>query len=398
MSLDNHYFYNVIRKVIVQFSDIFNDIDIARYDVDGNITKFIKVPVKVSPKTKQWYWTELRDNKDRRDQIFPMMAVDLTNIEYDSTRQINKHIKVSSTDNGSTVDRYINPSPYDFLFTVQIASQYIADVTQILEQILPRFIPEGYIRITIPELNIIGPTQGNAQGTDILELRVIYDSTTQDSPIELDEAGYRIILWNIDFRVQGYLFSPVYKSGVVHKIVQSYYTTEQSWSNRNEDIETLPEELSDNVTVRGVTYAGEIPPPNEPIDDSYRKMIKYEHYPQMSNELMLYLEPPLNTVTSYPFTFEILTTAPNQGIWYTITEIDNEYILDGNDDFIIHEGQFVILDSESTELPTYPYVEPIILGDGYTNYLIRYLGVDMNGATTPVYSEVLYSPLLPDIV
>ena len=41
---NQHYFYNAMRKTIIQFLDIFNDIVIARYNQDtGAVIKYVKV-------------------------------------------------------------------------------------------------------------------------------------------------------------------------------------------------------------------------------------------------------------------------------------------------------------------------------------------------------------------
>lgn len=53
---NNHYYYETIRKTVLQFLNIFSDIKIARYDNDtGNILKYIKLPVSFSPKSKAWF-------------------------------------------------------------------------------------------------------------------------------------------------------------------------------------------------------------------------------------------------------------------------------------------------------------------------------------------------------
>ena len=152
-----HYFYNVMRKTIIQFLDVFNDIVIARYNSDtGEVIKYVKVPLKFAPKTKQWYWTELREAGDVRDQVLPIMAVEMENVEYAQDRQVNRNHKVTLSSDSSVNKQYFNPVPYDFTFKLMIAAEYMVDITQIVEQIFPFFTPEAYVRITIPELNIDG--------------------------------------------------------------------------------------------------------------------------------------------------------------------------------------------------------------------------------------------------
>ena len=275
-----HYFYNAMRKTIVQFLDMFNDIVIARYNQDtGAVIKYVKVPLKFAPKTKQWYWTELREAGDRRDQVLPMMAVNLDQVQFAQDRQVNRNAKIESSNDGTDGKTFFNPVPYNFTFSLQIAAEYMVDITQIVEQIFPFFTPEAYIRITIPELSIEGLSEDGEAGTDKLELRVVYDDASKDAPVELDEAGYRILLWTLNFTVQGYLFSPLQQTKPVHKVIQNYYLTEEAWEQRQADTDLEVGEIG-SATVQGNTYATAIPAEGVPVDDEARQMYAYEHYEQ----------------------------------------------------------------------------------------------------------------------
>lgn len=278
MPAQQHYFYNVMRLTIIQFLDLFNDISIARYNQDtGAVIKYVKVPLVFAPKTKQWYWKILQEAGDRRDQVLPMMAVDLENVEYSQDRQVNRNHKISLSNNSSSIQQYFNPVPYDYTFKLQIAAEYMVDITQIIEQILPFFIPETYIRITIPELNIDGLGEPDETGTDKLELRTVFENVMKEAPVELDEAGYRILRWDLTFKVQGYLFSPVCETSRVHHIVQNIYTEQSFWDNRMENVDGVIGELT-NQSIQGHIYATDIPPDGIPIDDTIRELYNYEHY------------------------------------------------------------------------------------------------------------------------
>ena len=273
-----HYFYNVMRKTIVQFLDMFNDIVIARYNQDtGEVIKYVKVPLKFAPKTKQWYWTELREAGDRRDQVLPIMAIDLENVEFAQDRMVNRNHKISSSNQSDDVKQYYNPVPYDFTFKLQIAAEYMVDITQIVEQIFPYFTPEAYVRITVPELNIQGLSENGEAGADNLELRVVYESASKEAPVELDESGYRILRWDLSFKVQGYLFSPINTTKRVHEVVQNYYTNDETWDNRGDDVDKEIGDLG-GQSMQGNTYATDIPPEDTPVDDTIRELYAYEHF------------------------------------------------------------------------------------------------------------------------
>ena len=276
-----HYFYNAMRKTIVQFLDVFNDIVIARYNPDtGAVIKYVKVPLKFAPKTKQWYWTELRNAEDRRDHVLPMIAVELESVEYAKERQVNRNHKITAFNDGNALKQIYTPVPYDFTFSVQIAAQYMVDITQIVEQIFPFFTPEAYIRITLPELNIDGEGEDGKAGIQNLDLRVVYESSSKEAPVEIEEANFRVLLWTLTFKVQGYLFTPIQESKAVHSISLNYYLDEEGWENRTTD--NLIGEVG-TATVQGVTSTTlteqEIEDLEE-VDDAIREMYKYEHYEQ----------------------------------------------------------------------------------------------------------------------
>jgi len=272
-----HFFYNVMRKTIIQFLDLFNDIVIARYNEEtGEVIKYVKVPLSFAPKTKQWYWTELKEAGDVRDQVLPTMAIEMENVEYALDRQVNRNHKVTLSSDSSSNKQFFNPVPYDFTFKVMIASEYMVDITQIVEQIFPFFTPESYIRITIPELNIDGLSEDGESGSDKLDLRVVYESASKEATVDLDEAGYRVLRWDLTFKVQGYLFSPTYDTKRVHSVVQNIYTSDSSFENRGEDTELLIGELG-NQSMQGNLFATEIPVEGVPVDDSIRELFKYEH-------------------------------------------------------------------------------------------------------------------------
>ena len=260
------------------FLDLFNDITIARYNQDtGVVVKYVKVPLKFAPKTKQWYWTELREAGDRRDTVLPMIAVDLENVEYAQGRQVNRNHKVSLSNDSGSIKQYFNPVPYDFTFKLQIAAEYMVDITQIIEQIFPFFTPENYIRITIPELNIEGFGEDDEAGADALELRVVYESASREAIVELDEASYRVLRWDLTFKVQGYLFSPMSEVNRVHNIVLDYYLTDDNFDKREEDVNNIIG-TTGNASLQGHVYATDIPVDGIPIDDSVRELFAYEHF------------------------------------------------------------------------------------------------------------------------
>ncbi|MBU0847684.1 tail sheath stabilizer and completion protein [Patescibacteria group bacterium] len=213
-----YYYYQSIRKTIIQFLNLFRNIQIERLNAEGTVTGYKKVPLKFGIKEKVWYWL----HQKRNDEMLPIISVILNTVEYASDRQTNKMRSVvkSTSHSAGELNKFLNPVPYNFGFTMSIWSLYMVDVDQILEQILPYFTPMVFIRINIPELDAT------------LDLKAIFQSCAPDVSMEMADEDVRVIKWNLDFMVQGYLFQPLKTTGIITKVIQKIYGNEHSWGSR----------------------------------------------------------------------------------------------------------------------------------------------------------------------
>jgi hypothetical protein len=210
--------FNILRKTIIQFLDTLNDINIARYDDDGNIIKYIKVPIKLAtPETaflfaKQW----------TNEKIMPFIGVQVTDITFDSNRMVNKLEKIKK-DDGTTIDRlvssFINPVPYNVDFSVNIIALNMVDIDQILEQILPYYSPYIYIRIYIPEVDFS------------FDIKVIFNSCSPDMNVDRAMEDERSLSWLLSFTAQSYMFQPLTDVHLIEKIITKFYTTQEGWEH-----------------------------------------------------------------------------------------------------------------------------------------------------------------------
>jgi hypothetical protein len=215
--MKEYYYLKGLRKTIIQFLDTLNDIQVARYDENGNFTQLYKVPVKFGVKRKIWYWLEERKN----EQMHPMISVQMTGLEFDTNRLVNKQFKVTRTKDisGSGItERFPNPSPYNINFSVSIWALNMTDIDQIIEQILPFYNPYIFIKIKIPELDAD------------LDLKVIFNSVSPDVSNDIPDDDYRNIVYNMEFTVHGYLFRPVADSSLIKRIITKFYADEDAWA------------------------------------------------------------------------------------------------------------------------------------------------------------------------
>ena len=60
--LGQQFYHETIRKIVVSFGTIFNDIHLVRKDNDGKVSQSMKVPLAYGPRQK--FLVRLGDNPD----------------------------------------------------------------------------------------------------------------------------------------------------------------------------------------------------------------------------------------------------------------------------------------------------------------------------------------------
>jgi hypothetical protein len=201
--LGNLHFYNrSIRKTIVAFGTLFNDIELVRFDNDDNPKERFKVPLSYGPKEK--YITRVTSDPTLTKSVLavvPRMAFNLDSITYDATRK-----QITTTRNfamGSTgLNAQYAPVPFDFIFSLSIFVRNTEDGTQILEQILPFFTPDYTMTI-----DYIGDM------TQHYDTAVVLDSVHSTVDYEGDMTTTRLIIWDLTFTAKSFIWPPVKNLG-----------------------------------------------------------------------------------------------------------------------------------------------------------------------------------------
>lgn len=215
--MGEYFFHKSIRKTIIQFLDIFNDINIERYDVDGNIKGRYLVPIRYGPKAKAYLF--VRDH-NREEEMLPMMSVYISGIDFDPNRLTNKYQDILTSDTSTLTGTFAkNAIPYNISFTLSIWSLHMVDIDQIYEQILPYFAPHAFIRVRIPEVNII------------FDVKVILNGCSPVMTDDVGESDARVIKWDTTFTVQTWLFKPSIQKPLIGSIGGTGGTGGYSWTS-----------------------------------------------------------------------------------------------------------------------------------------------------------------------
>ena len=205
--LGNAHFYNrTIRKIVVAFGTVFNDIFLIRYTKDGLTAKeTFKVPLNWGAKEK--YITRINADPDLTKSIattVPRISFEMTGMSYDSSRKLPSTMRNFSANNATSIKTQFVPVPYNFDFSLSIYVRNTEDGTQILEQILPFFTPD--FSVTVDFIPSMEPKY---------DMPIILNSVSNEVDYEGDMMSTRLIIWNLEFTAKGHIWPPVKTNKVI---------------------------------------------------------------------------------------------------------------------------------------------------------------------------------------
>lgn len=204
------FFHNTIRKYVVLFGTMFNDIYINRPDPTHNITRSIKVPISYGPKEKTLSRIAGDPALNRPVAIvLPRMSFEMLSINYAPTRKLITINRTKRSTSDPDINNYqYNPVPYDFTFELNVMVKNAEDGTRILEQILPFFTPDW-----TPTINLI-PEMGLKY-----DIPIVLNSVDSTDTYEGDYESRRALIWTLVFTLKGYIFGPVSQQKVIKEAI-----------------------------------------------------------------------------------------------------------------------------------------------------------------------------------
>ena len=207
--LGTYYYHEIIRKTIISFGTLFNDINIRHDNTDGTTFSQLKVPLAYGPSQK--FLARLEQQADLNKPVaitLPRMSFEMTSIQYDSTRKLGVTQSFKASD-GTNLKKVFMPVPYNIGFELNILAKLNDDALQIVEQILPFFQPS--FNLTIDLVSAIGEKR---------DIPIILDSMNFQDDYEGDFATRRALIYTLGFTAKTYLFGPVPSSseGIIKKV------------------------------------------------------------------------------------------------------------------------------------------------------------------------------------
>ena len=231
-----HFYHESLRKVVVAFGTIFNNITIHRTDSSGNVIQSLKVPLAYSPKEKFLTRLEQQPNLDNREfsVTLPRMGFEIAGISYDPSRKLQKlgKFKAVKSSSASIMDYQYNPVPYNISFNLFSFTATAEGGLQIIEQILPYFQPDYTVTI-----NAI-PSMGIKRDVPIILNSVSYEDTYDGS-----YTTRRAVNYTLNFTAKTYLYGPVYSQRVIKETQADMYS-DTPQSSREERVIVVPDPTS----------------------------------------------------------------------------------------------------------------------------------------------------------
>ena len=213
------YFYNeTIRKTVIAFGTLFNNIRIKKFASDGKTISQIKIPIAYGPMQRFLARIEQQSNFDDNVAIsLPRLSFELSSYTYDPSRKaspITKFTSKSPSAKTKTKKMYL-PVPYDVGFRLSFATKLQDDALQIIEQILPHFQPSFQVTVNMLE--------GIEEKRDIpFTLR----NVSFNDEYEGDFSNRRFIQYDLDFIAKTYFYTevPTDEGGIIKKVQVDYST------------------------------------------------------------------------------------------------------------------------------------------------------------------------------
>ena len=208
-----YYYHEIIRKTIVSFGTLFNQIKVQRKNTGENSISMIEVPLAYS--STQKFLARLRQQPDLNKPVqisLPRMSFEFTGIYYDAQRKVTTtQFFIAKDSNNNELKKSYMPVPYNVDFELSIYTITNDDMLQIIEQILPYFQP--HFTLSIDLIQEIGEKR---------DIPITLNSISMNDDYEGDFSTRRSLIYTLTFTAKTYLFGPISNQDVSKDIIKKY--------------------------------------------------------------------------------------------------------------------------------------------------------------------------------
>jgi len=224
--LGTYFYHQNIRKTIIAFGNLFNNITVKSKDADGDTFSQIRVPLSYGPTQKFLARLEQQENLNKPIAItLPRISFEMNSLKYDPSRKTGITQTFKSTGSDDKTRKVYMPIPYNIGFELNIMTKFNDEVLQIVEQILPFFQPS--FTVTIDMTDVIDEKK---------DVPIVLDSVSFRDDYEGDFSSRRLILYTLQFTAKTYLFGPISDStdSLIRKVQVDMYADTNTQTAKRE--------------------------------------------------------------------------------------------------------------------------------------------------------------------
>lgn len=198
-------FYNEnLRKLVVGFGSLFSNIEIQHKDPDNGNPFLIRVPVHYAPQEKfiQRLLQPSSITEGTRIEIqVPIISFMMSSVSPDPSRRLGRYaLNTNQSVNGvcqANGNKIKSQIPVNVVFNLYAYTRHTDDLLQIIEQIMPYFVPDHIIKLDMNEVQ-----------TD-LEIPIIMQSSSITEKYEGDFSSRRLNIASFQFIAKSWIFGEV---------------------------------------------------------------------------------------------------------------------------------------------------------------------------------------------
>ncbi len=320
-----NFFYNeTIRKSVIAFGTLFNNINIKKFASDGKSISTVKVPIAYGPMQRFLARVEQQSNFDDNVAItLPRLSFELQSYTYDPSRKASPIQKFffQTPDDKKKVKKMFLPVPYDIGFRLSFATKLQDDALQIIEQILPFFQPSYQVTVNMLE--------GADEKRDIpFTLR----NVSFVDEYEGDFSTRRFIQYDLDFVCKTYFYQevPTDESGLIKKVQIDYATNIRA--PRAQRYTVTPTATKDYNDDTATTITADINKTKTLVKVNSAASLSVKTYIQIDSEVMYINEiDGINVIVKRGQYGSTITEHFDGAIVNQVDAVDNELIPVGDD-------------------------------------------------------------------
>ena len=223
-----YFYHEILRKTIISFGTLFNNITIQTKNTSGTIVSTTKVPLAYGPTQKFLARLEQQPDLNKSTAMtLPRMSFEFTGLTYDPTRKVTttQQFTIKDPTDGSVTKKAYMPVPYNMAFELSVMTKLNDDALQITEQILPYFQPAYNLTVNLTEAN------------EKRDIPIVLENITMQDDYEGDFTTRRVLLYTLRFTAKTYLFGPVSTATPdIIKSVKVSYLAGRDTTNTERDI------------------------------------------------------------------------------------------------------------------------------------------------------------------